>query len=107
MAQPLVLPIAGFPCQFPLLIPLSPKSLLLTWNPSSLRGATLVHPGPRLLVNWPTPPHSESPSPQGFPKSVERPSKTTSQHRLHIVQNTKKQGKIHHHLQIYTTEHIT
>jgi hypothetical protein len=28
-----------------------PESPLLTWNPSSLRGAILVHPGPRLLVN--------------------------------------------------------
>ncbi len=39
-----------------------PESLLLTWNPSSACGATPVHSGPRLLVNWPPPspfpPHS-------------------------------------------------
>jgi hypothetical protein len=39
-----------------------PESLLLTWNPSFACGATPVHSGPRLLVNWPPPspfpPHS-------------------------------------------------
>jgi hypothetical protein len=34
-----------------LITPLVPESLLLTWNPSFLCGAILVHPGPRLLVN--------------------------------------------------------
>ncbi len=42
----------------PLIIPLLPESLLLTWNPSFLYGAILVHPCPRLLVNWPPPPHT-------------------------------------------------
>jgi hypothetical protein len=36
------------PWRIPLLIPLA---LLLNWKPSSLRGAILVHPGPRLLIN--------------------------------------------------------
>ncbi len=44
-----------------------PESLLLTWNPSFACGATPVHSGPRLLVNWPPPPpftpHSLSRSP--------------------------------------------
>ncbi len=64
MAQPLV----NFSCQFPSTTPLSPESLLLTWNPSSLRGAILVRPGPRLLVNWPPHPHSLLPPPQWFPQ---------------------------------------
>jgi hypothetical protein len=37
------------PLSIPLANSLSPKSLLLTY--SSFRGAILVHPGPRLLVN--------------------------------------------------------
>jgi hypothetical protein len=55
--NPLLIPLANSLCWFPLTIPLSPESLLLSWNPSSLRGAILVHPGPRLLVNWPPPSH--------------------------------------------------
>jgi hypothetical protein len=39
----------------PLITPLVPKFLSLTWNHSFLCGAILVHPGPRLLVNWPPP----------------------------------------------------
>jgi hypothetical protein len=70
---------------------LSHKSLLLTWDPSSLRGAILVHPGPRLLVNWPPPPHSLpvpiSRPPRVSPKLTMRPSKTTSRLRLHLVRN--------------------
>ncbi len=50
-ATPLLIPLANSPCQFPLLLPLFLESLLLTWNPSSLRGAVPVHPGLRLLVN--------------------------------------------------------
>ncbi len=44
--------------------PLPGRSLLLTWNPSFVCGATPVHSGPRLLVNWPSP--SPSPSPPHF-----------------------------------------
>ncbi len=84
MAQPLV----NSPCWFPLTTPLTPECLLLTWNPSSLRGAILVHPGPRLHVNWPPPPHSIFPPPNGSPNSIVRPLKTTLRHRLHIVRNT-------------------
>ncbi len=47
----------------PLITPLVPGSLSLTWNPSFLCGTILVHPGPRLLVNWPLPPHSLFPPP--------------------------------------------
>ncbi len=53
-----------------------------------------VHPGPRLLVNWPPPPHSlpipphsKFPSPQGIPNLVMRPAKTTSRSQLYIVRN--------------------
>ncbi len=46
-----------------LITPLVPKSFSLTWNPSFLCGAIIVHPGPRLLVNWPPPPHSLFPPP--------------------------------------------
>ncbi len=66
------------PWRNPLIIPplpeepsLVPKSLSLTWNPSFACGATPVHSGPRLLVNWPPPspfpPHSPSPLPNGSP----------------------------------------
>ncbi len=85
MAQPLV----NFSCQFPSTTPLSSESLLLTWNPSSLRGAILIRPGPRLPVNWPAPPHSLFPPPNGFPNSIVRLSKMTSRHRLHLVRNTR------------------
>jgi hypothetical protein len=49
--------------QLPLITPLVPEPLSLTWNPSFLCGAILVHPGPRLLVSWPPPPHSLFPPP--------------------------------------------
>ncbi len=75
------------PWWLPLIAPLVLQSLLLTWNPSFLCGAILVHPGPRLLVNWPPPPHSLFPPPNGSPNSIVRPSKTTSRHRLHLVRN--------------------
>ncbi len=88
MAQPLLTPLASSPCQFPLITPFVPEFLLLTWKPSFLCGAILVHPGPRLIVNWPPPPHSLFPPPNGFPNSIVRPSKTTSRHWLHLVRNT-------------------
>ncbi len=92
MAQSPVIPLAGFP----LLIPLA--NFLLPLNPSYLLGipplvwCDPVHPGPRLLVNWPPPPHSLpipiSRPPRGFPKSIVRLTKTTSWSRLHIVRNS-------------------
>ncbi len=51
------------PLIFPLIAPLVHGSLSLTWNPSFLCGAIHVHPGPRLLVNWPPLPHSLFPPP--------------------------------------------
>ncbi len=74
--------------------PFVPESLLLTWNPSFLCGAILIHPGPRLLVNWPPPPHSLFPPPNGFPNSIVCLSKTTSRHRLHLVRNTDKHSTL-------------
>ncbi len=75
----------------PLITPLVPKFLSLTWNHSFLCGAILVHPGPRLLVNWPTPspfpPYSLFPPPT-VPQSSYAPSTTTSRHRLHLVWNS-------------------
>ncbi len=68
------------PWTIPLIIPPLPEepspvsgSLLLTWNPSFACGATPVHSGPRLFVDWPlTPypftPHSHFP-PQPVPHS--------------------------------------
>jgi hypothetical protein len=51
------------------------ESLLFAWcdprPPCSQVACKLTSP-------YPFPPHSNFPSPQGFPKSVERPSKTTS-----------------------------
>jgi hypothetical protein len=84
MAHPLLTPLVISPCQFPFV----PETLLLTWNPSFLCGAILVHPGPRLLVNWPPPPHSNFPPPRVSPNQLLRPSKTTSRPRLHIIRNT-------------------
>jgi hypothetical protein len=46
-----------------------PESLLLTWNHSFACGATPVHSGPRLLVNWPPPPLS-LPIPFSCPPTV-------------------------------------
>jgi hypothetical protein len=82
------------PCCFLLSIPLA--NSLFSLSPSYLLGIPLlvwcdpVHLGPRLLVNWPPspfPPHSNFPTPRGFPKSTVRPTKTTSWSRLYIVRN--------------------
>ncbi len=86
---PLITPLVNLPFGWrPSLVP---ESLSLTWNPSFLRGAILVHPGPRLLVNWP-PPFLPSPfsfpAPQRFPISIMCLSTMTSRYRLHIVQYT-------------------
>ncbi len=56
--NPLLTPLVSSPCQLSLITPFVIESLLLTWNPSFLCGGILIHPGPRLLVNWPPPPHS-------------------------------------------------
>jgi hypothetical protein len=90
MAQSLVIPLAIPLCQFLL----SLESLLLTWNPSSC----VVRSRPpwsqvacKLTSPSPFPPHFLpiliSQPPRGFPKSIVRPSKTTSRSRLHIVWN--------------------
>jgi hypothetical protein len=86
-AQSLVIPLAGFPSLFSL------ANSSLSSNPSYLLGipplvwCDPVHPGPRLLVNWPPPPHSNFPSPQGIPSLIVCPTKTISRSRLHIVRN--------------------
>jgi hypothetical protein len=86
-----------FPLPFPLPIPLvdsldnSPfpptylESLLFAWcNPRSPWSQVAC----KLTSPSPFPPHSNFPTPHGFPKSIVCHSKTTSQHRLHIVWNT-------------------
>jgi hypothetical protein len=79
------------PCFFLLSIPLA--NSLFSLSPSYLLGipplvwCDPVHLGPRLLVNWPPPPHSNFPTPRGFPKSTVCPTKTTSRSRLYIVWN--------------------
>jgi hypothetical protein len=91
MAQLLVIPLASFPLLFSL------ANSSLSSNPSYLLGippfmwCNPVHPGPRLLVNWPLPPHSKFPSPQGIPSLIVRLTKTTSRSRLRIVQNNGDQ----------------
>jgi hypothetical protein len=90
MTQFLVFPLAGSP----LPSPLATCNSLFLLNPSYLLGipplvwCDPVHPGPRLLVNWPPPPHSNFQTPRGFPKSIVCLTKTTSRSRLHIVRNT-------------------
>ncbi len=86
MAQSLVIPLAIPLCQFLL----SLESLLLTWNPSFC--VVRSHPpwsqvACKLNSPSPTLPIPNSHPPQGFPKLIVRPTKTTSQSRLHIVQN--------------------
>jgi hypothetical protein len=69
------------------LYPLNP--FLLTWNPS-FEWCCPVHPDPRLLVNWTPPPHPfpSLPIPNSHrPRSIVRPTKTTSWSRLHMVRN--------------------
>jgi hypothetical protein len=91
MAQPLVNPL----CELPLLVPLADSlfpqvpltylALLFAWcdprPPWSQVACKLTSPSP-------FPPRSNFPTPQGFPKSIVGPSKTTSRHRLHIARNT-------------------
>jgi hypothetical protein len=84
--SPCWFPFAISPCQFlPFL-----KSLLLTWNPSFC----VVRSRPpwsqvarKLTSPSPFPPHSKFASPQGIPKLIVRPTKTTSRSRLRIVRN--------------------
>ncbi len=97
--SPLITPLDNSPWYspwyLPLITPLVPEPLSLTWNPSFLCGAILVHPGPRLLVNWPSPPHSlpiPFSHPQRFPNPIMRPSTTTSRHRLQLVRHNTSKG---------------
>ncbi len=87
MAQSLVIPLAIPLCQFPLFL----ESLLLTWDPSScvVRSRPPWSQVARKLTSPSTfPPHSNFPTPQGFRKSIVRPTKMTSRSRLHIVRNS-------------------
>ncbi len=85
---PLIIPLVNLPFGWrPSLVP---ESVSLTWNHSFLCGAILVHPGLRMLVNWPPPPHSlpiPFSFPQRFPIPIISPSTTTSWHQLHLVQH--------------------
>ncbi len=84
--SPCWFPFSIFPCQFlPFL-----KSLLLTWNPSFcvVRSCPPWSQVARKLTSLsPFPPHSDFPTPWGFPKSIVRLTKTTSRSRLCIVRN--------------------
>jgi hypothetical protein len=62
-----------------------------------------VHLGPRLLVNWPPPPHSipipspfQFPNPPSFPKLIVRLTKTTSRSRL-SWSGTRRNATCCHH----------
>jgi hypothetical protein len=108
-AQSLVIPLAVFPLPFPL------ANSSLSSNPSYLHGippfvwCDPVHPGLRLLVNWPPPPHPLpilspfpphsipspiSQSPLGFPQINSAPTKTTSRSRLYIVRNNNMRTEL-------------
>jgi hypothetical protein len=89
--SPLITLLDDSPWQIPLITPLVPESLSLTWNPSFLCGVILVHPGPRLLVNWPPPPHSLFPPPTvpqsnyaPFYDDITTPTSLSSAH-LHYI----------------------
>ncbi len=78
---PFLLPVLSSLC------PLNP--LLLTWNPS-FAWCCPVHPDLRSLVNWSPSPHPSSshPTPNSHhPRSIVRPTKTTSRSRLYMVRN--------------------
>ncbi len=85
--NPLLVPF----CQLPLPIPFFPLNpFSLTWNPSScvVRSCPPWSQVARKLTSpSPFPPHSNFPTPLGFPKSTVRPSKMTSRSRLYIVRN--------------------
>jgi hypothetical protein len=88
MAQSLFIPL---PSPFANSLCYSLESLLLTWNPSSC--VVRSHPpwsqvACKLTSPSPTLPIPNSHSPQGFPKLIVRPTKTTSRSRLHIVRNS-------------------
>ncbi len=73
------IPLFYSPCKFPVNFPSIPFYLL--GNPP-LAWSVPVHLDPRLLVNWPPPPHSKFPTPRGFPEPIVRLTKTTSRSRL-------------------------
>ncbi len=95
MAQPLVNSPCHSPCQFPQLIscqlpfsrvPLTYlESLFFAWCDPRPPWSQVA-----CKLTSPFPPHSNFPTPHGFPKSIVRPSKTTSRYRLHIVRNSKR-----------------
>ncbi len=83
--SPCWFPSANSPCQFPPFL----ESLLLGILP--LVWCDPVLPGPRLLVDWPPPPHSlpiQISRPPGVPQINCAPTKTTSRSRLYIIWNT-------------------
>ncbi len=81
---------AQFPFSLPLLVslsvPLSIPFYLLGIPPFAW--CDPVHLGPRLLINWTPPPHSLPIPNSQHPRSIVRPTKTTSRLRLHRVRNT-------------------
>ncbi len=105
MAQSLVISLAGVPLLFPL------ANSSLSSNPSYLleippfAWCDPIHPGPRLLVNWPPPPHSKFPSPLGIPNLIMRPAKTTSRSRLYIVWNSVNSCHIQYVLLLVHEKH--
>ncbi len=101
---------AQFPFLLPLLVSLSvplPIPFHLLRIPP-FAWCDRVHLGPRLLVNWPPPPHSilipspfpphsNFPTPRGFPKWIVRLTKTTSRLRLHRVRNSTRATYVGRH----------
>ncbi len=89
--NPLWIPLANSPCWFPWQLPfpwVPPtylESLLSAWCDPRPPWSQVAC---KLTSLSPFPPHSNFPTPHGLPKSIVRPSKTTSRHRLHIVRNT-------------------
>ncbi len=93
MEQSLVIPLANSLRQFPLLIPSFPRVPLTYLESLLLCGvipSTLVQVARKLTSPSPFPPHSNFPTPRGFPKSIVRSTKMTSRSWLHIVRNTHK-----------------
>ncbi len=77
--SPCCSPSAMSPCQ---LLPFS-----LTYLESLLCVVRSRPPWTKIARILTSPPHSNFPTPQGFPKPTVRPTKTTSRSRLYIVRN--------------------
>ncbi len=80
------------PSFFPLLFPFAYSLCYSLWVPftyleSLLLCGTILSTLVSLPIPSPFPPHSNFPTPRGVPKSIVRPTKTTSRTRLHIVRN--------------------